>query len=135
MVAPTAYIGRKLTRIDQRYQACLDGGFATADFEGQPEPERLHCRSELDRTNWLGFVIKCQAAIALGLGDLPCDPPIRCVSNRMYAVTYSDGLARMFVLLDQAGAAQANWWRLKDLARAVTHRDELDLIDLDEGWP
>ena len=32
-------------------------------------------------------------------------------------------------------AAQINWSRLKDLARAVERREELNLIDLGEGWP
>lgn len=126
----------RIERVNERYDAYLAEGFATADFEDQPEPERLQCRTDLDRTNWIGLVIKCQAAIAAELGDLPCDPPIRCTSNRMYAVSYADALGRMFVLLDQVGRAQANWWRLKDACRAegLTLAD-LNAIDLEEGWP
>jgi hypothetical protein len=117
------------------YEAVLQGGFATAAFEDQPEPETLQCRDELDRTNWLGLVLKCQFAIQAEAGDFPIDPPIRCTSNRMYAVTYNDALARMLVLLGQVGAAQANWWRLKDEIGLAKSGEGLMGIDLTEGWP
>jgi hypothetical protein len=123
------------TKITPRYDTYLAQGFATADFDGQPEPETLQCRNELDRTNWIGLVIKCQAAVSLGAGDLPIDVPIRCTSNRMYVVTYADALGRMFDLLNKVGLAQANWWRLKDEARSKTDWRELEQIDLEEGWP
>jgi hypothetical protein len=126
---------RRLAEVDAAYQAVLGQGFATADFAGQPEPETLQCRDELDRTNWLGLVFKCQFAIQAAAGEAPIDPPIRCTSNRMYAVTYNDALSRMLVLLAQVGAAQANWWRLKDLVRAAASNDALRVIDLSEGWP
>jgi hypothetical protein len=130
-----AYRGGALAKVNLVYQRYLAQGFATADFEGQPEPETLQCRDELDRTNWIGLLLKCQAAISQGAGALPIDPPIRCTSNRMYAVTYNDATARMYALLNQVGAAQANWWRLKDLVRACGQREDLALIDVDEGWP
>lgn len=130
-----AYVRRKVGEIDAKYAEVLARGFATADFEGQPEPETLQCRNELDRTNWFGLLIKSLAARDEGFGDVPISPPIRCTSNRMYAVTYDDAIARMFALLDVVGAAQANWWRLKDEARAVEKRTDLDLIDLSAGWP
>lgn len=125
----------RLEKIDARYEAYLAAGFATADFEGQPEPETLQCRNVLDRTNWLGLLFKCLAARDMDLGEVPIDPPLRCTSNRMYAVTHADALNRMFVLLDQVPAAQANWWRLKDLARSAETRADLDAIDLEAGWP
>lgn len=130
-----AFRERRVLEINARYAAYLAQGFATAVFDGQPEPESLQCRGELDRTNWIGLLLKCQAAIAQGAGVLPTDPPLRCTSNRMYAVSYDDAQARMYDLLNKVGAAQANWWRLKDLARACERRDDLLLIDLDEGWP
>lgn len=126
---------RRVLEITQAYDAVLEAGFATADLAGQPEPETLQCRNELDRTNWIGLVIKCEAAIALGAGDVPLDIPIRCTSNRMYVVTYNDALGRMFALLNQVAQAQQNWWRLKDEARAAEHRGDLDLIDVTVGWP
>jgi hypothetical protein len=127
---------RRTERITQRYETYLQEGFPTAAFEGQPEPERLQCRNELDRTNWLGLVVKCQYAIAAGFGDLiEAGTHIRCTSNRMYLITPNDALARMLVLLTQADAAQQNWWRLKDEARTAWRREGLDTIDLEEGWP
>lgn len=120
--------------INARYAAYLALGFPTADFDGQPEPETLQCRNELDRTNWLGLIVSCQAAVGLGAGDLT-GPSIRCTSNRMYEISYADGLGRMFALLSLVQAAQENWWRMKDLARAAVYQADLDAIDLEEGWP
>lgn len=125
---------RKLMEVNARYDAVLAQGFPTMPFDEEPEPESLQCRNELDRTNWLGLVVRCQAAVAVGAGGLP-GPEIRCTSNRMYRITYQDGLDRMFALLTQVQAAQANWWRLKDLVRACPTRKALDDINLDEGWP
>lgn len=126
-------------KITEKYQEILAQGFLTAPFPGQPELERLQCRTELDRTNWLGLVIDCQVKEALELGDVvEAGTAIRCTSNRMYQVSPNDAFGRMLVLLDQAQRAQANWWRLKDLARdpAKTPTGErLEAIDLNEGWP
>lgn len=127
---------RRILEIDARYDAFLAAGFPTGDFEGQPEPERLQCRTELDRTNWLGLVVKCQLAIAQDYGDvLEAGTVIRCTSNRMYAITPNDALLRMAGLLNDVDLAQRNWWRLKDLARSAGTREALNAIDLDEGWP
>lgn len=126
---------RKLEEVNRAYEAFLQLGFPTADFAGQPEPETLQCRNELDRTNWIGLILKCQYAISLGAGELPIDPPIRCTSNRMYAPSYSDAAGRMFALLGLVGEAQANNWRMKDLVQAAESGEALNAIDLTEGWP
>lgn len=128
---------RQIERVNQRYELFLSQGFATADFVGQPEPETLQCRNDLDRTNWLGLVVKSQLAIAQGVGDeLAAGTRLRCSSNRMYAVTPNDALSRMISLLGMVDLAQQNWWRLKDLCRAepLTAAD-LQAINLNEGWP
>jgi hypothetical protein len=135
--------GRAIERINAHYEAYLGQGFPTADFDGQPEPETLQCRNELDRTNWIGLLIKAQAVAVIAsqtedpdaVMAQPCDPPIRCSSNRMYRPAWSSVLARMYALLDQAATAQANWWRLKDAARSAETREALQGLDLDEGWP
>jgi hypothetical protein len=134
---------RKIERADLAYEAYLAKGFPTADFEDQPEPETLQCRNELDRTNWIGLLIKAQAVAVIAseaedpeaVMAQPCDPPIRCTSNRMYRPSWASVLARMYALLDQAASAQANWWRLKDLCRTVTTGEALEAIDMTEGWP
>jgi hypothetical protein len=134
-VTRPAWRARRLLDVNAAYEDVLARGFATATFAGQPEAETLQCRNEMDRTNWLGLVIKCQFAIQALAGGAPIDPPIRCTSNRMYAVTYDDALARMLVLLGQVGAAQANWWRLKDAVRAAQTGEALNALDLTQGWP
>ena len=129
------FIDRKIGQIDAAYADYLSRGFPTADFEDQPEPETLQCRNEHDRTNWLALLLKCQAASALGAGAVPCDPPLRCSSNRMYAVSYDDAQARLWALFAQAAGAQANWWALKDATRACEKREDLELIDITGGYP
>lgn len=130
-----AVTARKVLEIDRVYAAVLARGFATEDFDGQPEPETLQCRNEHDRTNWLVLMGLCEEAIAGGLGDQLIPVPIRCTSNRMYVVSFDDCLARLRVLRTQAAVAQANWWRLKDAARAVHDWRALEDLDLTEGWP
>lgn len=132
---------RRLADVNAKYADVLAAGFPTATLSGQPEPETLQCRNELDRTNWLGLVVKCQYAMGLGAGDvLAAGTVIRCTSNRMYALTPNEAYGRMLALLNQADIAQRNWWRLKDLVRAVEADRPTDgarflaAIDLDAGW-
>jgi hypothetical protein len=137
LLSPTSPLRkRRIGDADRAYEAYLARGFPTADFVGQPEPETLQCRHELDRTNWLGLVMMCQLAIAAGLGDdLAAGTIIRCTSNREYAITPNDALARMVALLGLADLAQRNWWRLKDECRSVTTTQALEAIDMGAGWP
>jgi len=137
-VSRPSFRARRLQEVNAAYAAFLQHGFPTADFEGQPEPETLQCRDELDRTNWIGLIIECQAAVAAD--PLNVDAPIpapglRCTSNRMYVVTYGDAMQRMFALLGSVQQAQANWWRLKDLVRDAATGEDLNAVDLTEGWP
>lgn len=129
------YVKRKVDEIDRRYARVLATGFPTAPFNGQPEPETLQCRTVQDQVHWLGLIAKCQAAIAQGYGDMPISPPLRCTSNREYTVSHSEALTRMFLLMSDYAAALSNWWRLKDEARGCEKRTDLDLIDLEAGWP
>lgn len=126
---------RRIAQVNAAYDRYLERGFPTADFDGQPESETLQCRNELDRTNWMGLLIKCLALRDEGYGEAPIDPPIRCTSNRMYAVTVNDCIARMFALLELVGAAQSRWWALKDAVRDCPTRQGLAEIDLEAGWP
>jgi hypothetical protein len=132
---------RRLADVNAKYAEVLSAGFPTATLTNQPEAETLQCRNELDRTNWLGLVVKCQYAISLGAGDvLAAGTVIRCTSNRMYALTPNEAYGRMLALLNQADIAQRNWWRLKDLVRAVEADRPTDgarflaAIDLEAGW-
>lgn len=127
---------RRIADVNRAYERRLAQGFSVGSFEGQPEAETLQCRNELDRTNWLGLVVKCQFAIAQGYGDvLEAGTRLRCSSNRMYQVTPNDALGRMAVLLGAADAAQQHWWDLKDQCRTATSREALEAIEIDEGWP
>ena len=133
---------RRIKDADAAYEAHLSRGFPTAPLPGEPEPETLQCRNELDRTNWLALLALCDAQQRVAdltadptLMDAPIPVPIRATSNRMYVVSYADAKARMFALLGQAAAAQANWWRLKDECRSATTAAALEAIDMKAGWP
>lgn len=133
---------RRIKDADAAYAAYLAAGFPTEAFDGQPEPETLQCRNELDRTNWLALLALCEAqqraadmADDQTLMDALAPVPLRATSNRMYVVTYASAKARMFALLAQAASAQANWWRLKDECRSAPTREALEAIDMTQGWP
>lgn len=125
----------RLGELERVFQARLLQGFATAPFDGEPEPETLQCRDSTDQIRWLGLAFKCREAIAQGFGALPIDPPIRCTSNREYAVSHDDALSRMLTLLSGYAAALKHYWGLKDAIRAAESRAGLYEIDLEEGWP
>lgn len=133
LTAGSPWRSGRVQQVNARYTEFLTAGFPVM-FDGQAET--LQCRIPLDRTNWLYLEGKCRQAFAAGLGDEPIpEPGLRCTSNRFYRPTYAETL----VILDDLGAwaaqAQANWWRLKDAVQAATTRDELNSIDLEEGWP
>jgi hypothetical protein len=134
-VKPLAFArdqGRTLARVNARYAAYLDAGMPLEAYPG----ETIQCRNELDRTNWLGLKDICEEAIAADLGGLPIpEPGIRCTSNTFVRPTFAETLDLMREVRGYALAAQANWWRLKDLCNGAVSRDELAAIDLEEGWP
>lgn len=133
--ADSPYRDRRLEELEARYRKRLKEGFATATFDGQPETETLQCRDETDQIRWVGLLLKCQAASALGAGAEPIDPPIRCTSNREYAVSHDDAQARMWALLAAYAASLKTLWRLKDAIRSAPTLAALNAVDLEEGWP
>lgn len=123
---------RRVEEINRRYDAFLAGGYPLADYPG----ETLQCRNELDRTNWLTLKDICFEALMADLGDalIPA-PGIRCTSNNFIQPTFAYTFELMRSLRAWAFQAQANWWRLKDLARSQTDWRELEAMSIDEGWP
>lgn len=127
----------KLEQLEARYAAFLAAGFFTGRFIGPTGLmwETLQCRDATDQIRWLALLMKCQAAIANGAGQFPIDPPIRCTSNREYAVSHAVAAQKMMALMEAYGVGLKNLWRLKDAIRAAETREALNAIDLDEGWP
>lgn len=121
-------------KVDPRYDRHLMAGIPL-DGQGYPG-ERLQCRNELDRTNWLALKDICFEAISAGFGDAPIpEPGIRCNSNNFILPTFSETFALMQHVRTWAMQSQANWWRLKDLCRSAETIEDLEAIDLEEGWP
>jgi hypothetical protein len=131
MSRPT-FRARKLEEVNRAYAEFLAGGFPCV-LEGVAET--LQCRNELDRTNWLTLIGICNEAIDQGAGDLPIPAPIRCTSNRFYALSFNDTLELMKALRAWAAAAQGNNWRMKDLVASAESNEDLRAVDLTEGWP
>lgn len=134
MLSPTSPTrDRLLERLDARYEAFLAVGFPVT-LEGNAET--LQVSRDVDRTNWLTLLGICDEAFFAGAGDYPIPAPgLRCTSNTNYLVTFNEAAVIIRDIRAWAAAAQANWWRLKDAARAAPTREDLQSIDLDEGWP
>ena len=126
-------IDRRILDIDARYTALLEIGFPVT-LDGNAET--LQVARDVDRTNWLTLLGICNEAIALGFGDLDIDPPgIRTTANNNYILTYDETATVIRNLRAWGLTAWANWGRMKDQARACVHREDLDAIDLEAGWP
>lgn len=124
---------RRVLDINTRYQAFLDGGYPVT-LEGNAET--LQVSRDVDRTNWLTLLGICNEAIEAEFGDYPIPAPgLRCTSNVNYEVTFAEAGQIIRDLRAWAAEAQANWWRMKDLARQAVTQSDLDAIDLEEGWP
>jgi len=123
---------RFLAKVNARYAAFLAPGFPVPEFG---EGETLQISREVDRTNWLGMHSMCLEAISAGFGEAPVPLGFRCTSNRSFVVTFNEALSILQGLRTWAALAQANWWRLKDAVRSAETLDELNALDLDEGWP
>lgn len=140
LTARSGWVRGAYAKVDAGYEAFLQAGFPTAEFAGQPEGERLHCRNEYDRTNWLGLLAKCnevqQLSVELETPELMDQLGLRfrCVSGRQYAVSYTDGKARLLVLLQQVEDAEFAWFGLKDQVRDAESRRELAAIDIEGAW-
>lgn len=136
------------TGIDPRYVAFLAVGYPPANHPG----ETLQCRAEgPDRTNWMELRDICRNAIAAekayyAANNLPdpvsgwgsgliTAPGIRTTSNAYIRPSVAATLAILEALSTWALTAQANWWRMKDEARACTTPDALEAINLETGWP
>lgn len=133
--------------IDPRYETFLASGVPLVDYPG----ETLQCRNELDRTNWMELRDLCREAIAAekayyAANELPdpvdgwgagliTEPGIRTTSNAYIRPTVAATLAILATITTWAFAGQANWWRMKDEARACTTPAALEAIDLEQGWP
>jgi hypothetical protein len=123
---------RKVAEITAHYEAFLAPGYPLIL---QGVAETLQVAREVDRTNWLTLLGICNEAVLAGVGDQTIPVPLRCTSNRSYFMTFAECASIIRALRAWGAAAQFNWWRLKDLARACPSRDDLNGIDITEGYP
>lgn len=128
-----AFRERRLEEADAAYQAVLDGGFPQT-FEGVSET--LQVGRDSDKSNWLIFKGALDDAVSAGLPlDGPSPLPIRCTSNNSYDLTLQEALGVISDMRAWGFAALGNSWRLKDEIAAATTGEELNAVDLTEGWP
>ena len=123
--------GQKLAQLEVAYNAALAVGYPKA-FGGVAET--LQCRNDHDRTNWLGLIEKCKVVMGQGGGELPIDPPLRCTSNRKYAVTHAEAYVIMLEILNWVAGVMAVNWTYKDDIEAAATNAELDAINVELGW-
>jgi len=124
---------RRLAEADAAYQAVLDGGFPQA-FEGIDET--LQVATETDRSNWLIFKGALDDAVTAGMPmDGPSPLPIRCTSNNTYDLPLQAAIQVISDMRAWGFAALANSWRLKDAINAALTGEELNAVDVSEGWP
>ena len=140
-------IDRRIIAIDARYLTFLGSGVPLANYPGLT----LQCRNELDRTNWMELRDLCRQAIAAekayyAANNLPDPqagwgaglitvPGIRTTSNAYIRPSVAGTLAILATVTTWAFDGQANWWRMKDQARACTTPEALEAINLETGWP
>jgi len=124
---------RRLEEADAAYQAHIDGGFPVT-LSGIAET--LQVGTVEQRSDWLIF--KGAIDDAVGDGAQPADPvavPIRTTSNNNYTVTFSEAQTMIANMRTWGFAARVNCWRLKDLISAATTGEQLNAVDLMQGWP
>lgn len=129
-----AFRQRRLEEAASAYQAFIDTGFPVT-FSGNAET--LQVGTDTDRSNWLIFKGALDDALAGGLvstfDTVPI--PIRCTSNNLYTVTFAEAVQMIADMRTWGFAAQVNCWRLKDAIEAATTGEDLNAVDLTEGWP
>lgn len=127
-----ATIERRIGDINREYERRQLIGFPVT-LEGNAET--LQVARDVDRTNWLTVYGICLEGIGAGLGDEPNTIFLQTTSNRRYLMSFNEALAVIRDLRAWGLASWANWNALKDKARNVARREDLELIDLSEGWP
>lgn len=127
-----ALIERKIGDINREYERRQLIGFPVT-LEGKAET--LQVARDVDRTNWLTVYGICLEGLAADLGDVPGLIFLQTTSNRRYVMSFNEALVIIRDLRAWGLAAWANWNALKDKARSVGRREDLELIDLSEGWP
>jgi len=123
---------RKQRAVMDRLAEAFAVGFTPE--QGPMKGHTLQVRDQDDKTNWLTSQAAYSSAIAAGAGELP-GATFRTAANRTIGCTFEEGHA---TLLDMAAWGQTLMgcsWRLKDAVVAATTIDELDAIDIEEGWP
>lgn len=126
------HLDRRIMEINAEYERRLNVGFPVT-LGGVDET--MQVARDVDWRNWLVFLGICDEAVSAGVGDQPAGLPIRTTSNRNYVVTYEEGAGIVRNLRTWGAQAQANWWALKDAARAAKTAQALNAIDITEGWP
>lgn len=121
----------KRQAVETEYATRLAIGFPLPGHPGQT----LQCRTDHDRTNWIGLMLKCQMMVAAGAGAQPCDMPLRTTANLGVQFTYAETLQIMLAILQWSAAMLGARWALKDACDTAATAEDLAAIDLSSGWP
>jgi hypothetical protein len=115
--------------IENRIQQAFNRGYLVdpvkyPDFIG----ERLQCRDDSDRTNWLVAEKEYVKAVDAGAGAIK-SAEFRVMSNKTIKATFDDAVSILSDLTAWGFIIMKRGWALKD---ALAAGDE---YDLEAGWP
>src|SRR5438067_13868736 len=118
------------TSIKQKRDEVLAGGW-TNDF-GTAGIHTLDLRDSDDKVNWTLLLIKTQAMITAGAGSIQVE--IRTSSNESIFIPASDANTAMQSFLAWGQGVLKRKWDLDNQVTAAQSVDDLNLINIEEGW-
>lgn len=117
-------INRKL---DEEFQKGFSVPF------GAMQGKILQTRNIEDRTNWLTSQAAYSAAVASGNGSIE-GASFRTEDNLTFNISYSEGLDVLLTMAAWGKSIMSNSWALKDRVEEATTFQELNDININEGW-
>lgn len=122
----------KLASIAAKRDAILTAGYTVES--GPMIGEVLQTRDVDDRLNWLVSQASYAAAVGAGQGAVE-GAEFRTLDNEIYVLSYANGLNVLLAMAAWGAAVMRNSWELKDLALLAEDTDDLDEVDIEQGWP
>lgn len=124
-----------LAQVRQRKEAEFQLGCAFAS--GPLAGERLQCRNDTDRTNWLASRAVYRDYVSAGQGNVS-GASFRTQANANFSLTFTQGIAAIDQVFTWGQAIMSRSWVVQDLVNAAETVAELEAVaaaELYSGWP
>lgn len=102
-------------------------------FPGDTEPDGIQMRNETDRQNVQDFYGDALADVAMGTPEI--ERPFMPVSNNPKTLNATEAVTMGKYLKARGDAIMAYSWQLKAQIAAATTIEQLNAINIQEGWP